>query len=71
MSEVKNMKVEIIDDDHIHVNNRQFISFKRFCEARNEVAKEVAKEMEITAAKNKYLAEENEALKLLLKNQLG
>lgn len=70
MSEVKNMKVEIIDDDHIHVNNRQFISFKRFCEARNEVAKEVAKEMEITATKNKDLAEENAALKLLLKNQL-
>ena len=67
MSEVKNMKVEIIDDDHIHVNNRQFISFKRFCEAR----KEVEKEMDITAAKNKELAEENEALKLLLKNQLG
>ena len=41
MSEVKNMKVEIIDDDHIHVNNRQFISFKRFCEARNEVAEEM------------------------------
>ena len=41
MSEVKNMKVEIIDDDHIHVNNRQFISFKRFCEARNEVAEDL------------------------------
>ena len=67
MREVKNMKVEIIDDDHIHVNNRQFISLRRFGEAR----KEAAKEMEITAAKNKELAEENEALKLLLKNQLG
>ena len=41
MSEVKNMKVEIIDDDHIHVNNRQFISFKRFCEARNEVEEDL------------------------------
>ena len=67
MSEVKNMKVKIIDDDHIYVDNRQFISLKRFDEAR----KEVAEEMKLAADKNKELAEENEALKVLLKNQLN
>ena len=41
MSEVKNMKVEIIDDDHIHVNNRPFISLKRFVEARKEVEEDL------------------------------
>ena len=66
MAEAKNMKVEIIDDDHIYVNNRQYISLKRFYEARKEVTKEV----KLLADKNKELAEENEALKILLKKQL-
>ena len=41
MNEVKNMKVEIVDEDHIWVNNKQYISLKRFGDARKEVAKEM------------------------------
>ncbi|MBO5828765.1 MAG: hypothetical protein J6R59_10010 [Paludibacteraceae bacterium] len=61
------MRVEIVDEDHIWVNNRQFISLKRFGEAK----KDVANEIKLLADKNKELAEENEALKVLLKNQLN
>lgn len=67
MNEVKNMRIEIVDEDHIWVNNKQYISLKRFGDAR----KEVAKEMKLVDEKIKELAEENEALKLLLKNQLS
>lgn len=67
MSEVKNMRVEIADEDHIWVNNKQYISLKRFGDA----IKEVAKEMKLADEKIKELAEENEALKLLLKSQLN
>lgn len=67
MSKVKNMKVQIVDEDHIFVNNKQFISLKRFAEAKKDVANEV----KLLADKNKELAEENEALKILLKNQLN
>lgn len=66
MREVKNMRVEIIDDDHIYVNNKQYISLRRFGEAKEDVANEV----KLLVDKNKELAEENEALKILLKNQL-
>ena len=66
MREVKNMKVEFIDDEHIFVNNRQFVSLNRFYEARKEVSDEV----KLLTDKNKELAEENEALKILLKKQL-
>ena len=67
MREVKNMKVGFVDDDHIFVNNKQFISLRRFGEAKKEVAEEV----KLLTDKNKELAEENEALKVLLKNQLN
>lgn len=66
MREVKNMKVEFIDDEHIFVNNRQFVSLKRFYEARKEVQEEV----KLLTDKNEELAKENEALKTLLKKQL-
>ena len=61
MSRVKNMNVVITDEDHVYINNIPFISLKRFCEAREEVIEE----MKITANKNKELAEENKALKVL------
>jgi hypothetical protein len=67
MSEVKNMNVKIVDEDHIWVNGKQYVSLKRFGEAR----KEVAEEIKLAADNNKELAEENEALKVLLKNCLG
>lgn len=66
MSKVKNMNVVITDKDHIYINDRPFISLKKFVEAR----KEVAEEMNIVVDKNKELTEENKALKVLLKNQL-
>ena len=67
MSEVKNMKVEIIDNDHMYINNRHFISLERL----REVRKEFVKEMDIIVDKNKELAEENEALRTVLsKKQL-
>lgn len=67
MSEVKNMRVEIVDEDHIWANNKQFVSLKRFADAK----KDVANEMKLLANKNKELVEENAALKILLKNQLN
>ena len=67
MTEVKNMRVEIVDEDHIWVNNKQYISLKRFGEAK----KDVVTEMKLLGDKNKELAEENEALKVLLKNKLN
>ena len=62
MSKVKNMNVVITDEDHVYINNRPFISLKRFVEAR----KEVEEDLKIA---NKELVEENKALKVLLKNQ--
>ena len=41
MSKVKNMNVVITDEDHVYINNIPFISLKRFCEARNEVAEDL------------------------------
>ena len=67
MREVKNVNIEIVDEDHIFINNRQFISLKKLGDARREIAED----MKIVADKNKELAEENEALKVLLKNQLN
>ena len=66
MSEVKNMKVKIVDEDHIWVNNKQYVSLKRFADAKTDMADEVR----LLTDKNKELAEENEALKVLLKNYL-
>lgn len=66
MREVKNMKVEIADEHHIFVNNKQFVSLKRFGEAK----KAIAEELKLLADKNEELAKENEALKILLKKQL-
>ena len=67
MREEKNMKVVIMDEDHILIGGDQFISFKRF----TEVKKSTLDEMKILNDKNKELTEENEALKVLLKNQLN
>ena len=67
MRETKNMKVEIIDKDHVFFNDQQFVSLKRFADAKRDMAEEV----KLLADKNKELAEENEALKILLKDQLN
>ena len=65
MREVKNMKVEIANEDCIFVNNKQFISLKKIGDARRAIAED----MKFADEKIKELAEENEALKVLLKNQ--
>lgn len=67
MREVKNMNVEIADEDHIFVNNKQFVSLKRFGEAKKDMIEEV----KLLNDKNEELAKENEALKILLKKQLN
>ena len=66
MIEVKNMKVEIIDDDHIFVNNRQFVSLSRFVDAKMDMAKEV----NALLNKHRELIKENESLKMLLKSHI-
>ena len=66
MSKVKNMNVVITDEDHVYINDRPFISLKRFVEAREEVAEN----LKVADDKNKELVEENEALKVLLEKQL-
>ncbi len=56
-----------MDEDHIFVDNKQFVSLKRLGNA----IREISEDMNIVVDKNKELAEENEALKILLKNQLN
>ena len=66
INEEKNVKVYFADEDHIWINGNQFVSLKRFAQVR----KDIAIEMNLLNDKNKELSEENEALKILLKNQL-
>ena len=66
MREAKNMKVEIVDEHHIFVDNKQFVSLKRV----GEIKKATTEEMKLLTDKNEELAKENEALKTLLKKQL-
>lgn len=61
----KNPKVEIIDDDHVFVDNRQFVSLKRL----SQVKMDSAKEIKLLMDKTKCLAEENDALRTLLWNK--
>lgn len=65
MMKNKNPKVEIIDDDHVFVDNRQFVSLKRFAQVKMDGAKEI----KLLNDKNKELAKENEALRTLLWNK--
>lgn len=67
MKEVKTTDVEFVNDDHIWVDNRQYVSLKRFSDARTEMLEEV----KLLNDKNKELAEENAALKVVLKNSLN
>lgn len=66
MSECKMMQVEIFNDDHIWIGGRQYVSLKRFAEAR----KDIAEEMQMMIDRNNELMEENESLKVLLKERL-
>lgn len=65
MSECKMMQVEIFNEDHIWIGGRQYVSLKRFAEARRDAAEE----MQMLIDRNNELTEENEALKILLKSK--
>lgn len=60
------MKVNVADEDHLWIDGKQFISLKRFLENRKEIADEVLK----LERRNRELEEENNALKVLLKEHL-
>ena len=67
MGKIKTMKVEFMDEDHVFIDNKQFISLKRFSEAGMERDKKLM----FIVDKNNELAEENKALKVLLKDKLN
>ena len=67
MSEEKNIKVNFADEDHIWIDGNQFISLNRFL----NVKKDSSKELRLLNEKNIELTKENEAMKVLLKNQLN
>ncbi len=60
------MKVNVADEDHLWIDGKQFVSLKRFLENRKEIAGEVLK----LERRNRELEEENNALKVLLKEHL-
>ena len=70
MNEVKNMKVEFVDDKHIFVDNKQFVSLKYLAESRANAEQYHSNEIKVLSCKIEELTKENEALKLLLKNEL-
>lgn len=63
MATKKTVTVEIVDEDHVWVDGKQFISLNRFYENK----KEVADEMLLLNNKVKELTEKVEALKVLVK----
>ena len=60
-------KVRFVDDDHVYVDGVQYISLNRLAELKQDMAKE----LKMVLNENKTLREENEAFKVLLKNQLN
>ena len=65
MKEV-NMKIKFTDEDHVWVNNQQFVLLRRFADAKKDMANEV----KLLVDKNRELAEENEALRTMLRSRL-
>ena len=70
MSEIKNMKVEFINDEHIFVDNKQFVSLKYLAESRANAEQCHSNEIKVLSNKIQELTKENEALKTLLKKKL-
>lgn len=56
------LEVEVMDEDHVWIGNKQFISLDRFFELRNSESKET----ELVRKKMTQVADENSALKALL-----
>ena len=67
MGKIKTMEVEFMDEDHVFIGKKQFVSLKRFADA----GAERDKILRLVADKNNELAEENKALKVLLKDKLN
>lgn len=66
MSEKRMTEINIIDDDHIYIEGRQFISLRRFLENKSELAEEY----KLIVDDNTRLVEENNHLRALLKEAL-
>ena len=71
MKETKNMKVEFIDDTHIFVGNKQYVSLQYLAETRVNAEQYHNNEIKTLCSKVQDLSEENEALRVLLKNKLN
>lgn len=64
----ENMAVDMHEDgEHLWINGKQFISLSRFAKARSTDAEE----LHLANMKIHELTEENNALKVLLKNKLN
>lgn len=59
-------KVEFLNENVVFVDDRQYVSLRRFMENRSEIANE----QRLIAEQNEKLLEENEHLKALLKKSL-
>lgn len=59
-------KVEFLNENVVFVDDRQYVSLRRFMENRSEIANE----QRLIAEQNEKLLEENEHLKALLKESL-
>lgn len=67
MNKEETLKISFVDADHVWIDGHQFVSLERFWQAK----KDVANEIKLLNDKNRELTKENEALKVLLKNQLN
>lgn len=65
MSEKIMKEVMFADDDHVWIDGKQFVSIKRFLESKNATIKETM----VINERLEKITEENEALKVLLKNR--
>lgn len=63
---IANMQVESREKEHIWIDGKQYISFDRVCDIRSELNEDVR----IMNKKIQELTDENNALKVLLKEQL-
>lgn len=59
-------RIKIADKDHVYIGGDQYVSFNRMCEIRADLNKEAR----MLNKQIKELIEENNALKVLLKEQL-
>lgn len=64
--EIEGHEVRVVDEDHIWIGGNQFISLNRFMTLKNDMNRELNGHIK----RVKELTEENDALKVLLKNKL-